>query len=67
MTLQLKPITITMMQLRAQPGEAIRLVERHGREITITKSGKPVAKLVPHDEAWLGQHKAALQRLRKER
>lgn len=57
------PSRPTMTQLREQPGEFIRDVDREGRSFTITKAGKPVARLVPveGDEFdW-----AALQRLRK--
>lgn len=41
------PSTVTMMDLRSQPGEVLRAVEVDGREITITKQGRPAAKLVP--------------------
>lgn len=39
--------TITMTELRAEPGERIREAQKHGRSILITKGGKPAAKLVP--------------------
>lgn len=39
--------TITMSELRAEPGERIRDVGRDGKSFTITKSGRPVALLVP--------------------
>lgn len=39
--------TITMMQLRAGPGELFREVWKHGRSLLITKGGKPAAFLVP--------------------
>lgn len=56
------PSQPTMTDLREQPGEFIRAVDREGRSFTITKSGKPVARLVPAEDDfdW-----AALQRLRK--
>lgn len=44
------PATITMMELRSQPGEVLRAVEADGRIITITKHGKVAAKLVPARE-----------------
>lgn len=44
------PSTITMMDLRKQPGEVMRAVEHEGREITITKQGKDAARLVPVEE-----------------
>lgn len=52
-----------MTELREQPGEYIRAVDRERRSFTITKAGRPVARLVPAEEDdfdW-----AALQRLRK--
>jgi prevent-host-death family protein len=39
--------TLTMTELRSEPGELIREVARHGRTFIITKAGKPVAMLVP--------------------
>lgn len=39
--------TITMLELRKEPGELIRAVARHGESFTITKSARPVARLVP--------------------
>lgn len=38
--------TVTMMEFRRAPGDAIERAER-GMEITITRNGKPVAVLVP--------------------
>jgi len=43
------PDKITMMQLREQPGEVLRAVEHDGRTITVTKSGREIAKIVPLD------------------
>lgn len=42
--------TITMTELRASPGERIIDVIRDRASFTITKGGKPVAKLVPIDD-----------------
>jgi prevent-host-death family protein len=39
--------SITMMELRSQPGEVLRAVEVDGRTIEITKNGHIAAKLVP--------------------
>lgn len=39
--------TITMMQLRKQPGEYAHLVSRHGESFLVTAQGKPVFKIVP--------------------
>lgn len=53
--------TLTMSELRAEPGERLRDVWKEGHSFTITKAGKPVARLVPvGPEFDLG----ALQRLR---
>jgi len=38
---------ITMTELRAEPGERLREVWKHGKSLLITKDGKPAAKLVP--------------------
>lgn len=45
------PSSVTMMELRSQPGEVLRAVEVDGRTIEITKQGRPAAKLVPVDAA----------------
>jgi prevent-host-death family protein len=42
--------TITMSELRAEPGERIRDVSHEGQSFLVTKAGKPAAKLVPVDE-----------------
>ncbi len=39
--------TITMGELRAEPGEVVRAVQRRGESFRITKAGKPAARLVP--------------------
>lgn len=44
------PSSVTMMELRSQPGEVLRAVEVDRRRITITKQGRAVAQLVPVDE-----------------
>jgi prevent-host-death family protein len=41
------PDEVTMMELRAQPGEVLRAVEVDGRTIRITKNGHVAAKLAP--------------------
>jgi prevent-host-death family protein len=41
----------TITDLRSEPGEYLRAVSRHGRSFTITKVGKPVARLVPVDDS----------------
>ena len=38
--------TVTMAEFRARPGEVLDFA-RHGMEITITKSGRPIAVLAP--------------------
>ena len=38
---------ITMMQLRAQPGEYAHQVYKHGETIIVTSQGRPVFKMVP--------------------
>ena len=43
--------TITVTQLRKQPGEYLNAVSRSGEAFLITSSGKPVARLVPVDES----------------
>lgn len=46
----LRPMkTITMTDLRSEPGERIRDVQRKNKSFLITKAGKPAAKLVPVD------------------
>ena len=42
--------TITMMQLRKQPGEYAHLVSRHGESFLVTAGGKPVFKMIPVEE-----------------
>jgi len=39
--------TITVTELRSQPGEYLSAVSRCGESFLITKSGRPAAKLVP--------------------
>jgi prevent-host-death family protein len=42
--------TITISELRAEPGEFLRAVQRGGQSFLITKNGVPVAKLGPVDD-----------------
>lgn len=42
--------TITMMQLRANPGEYAFRVRADGESFTVTYQGKPCFKMVPVDE-----------------
>ncbi len=53
--------TLTMTELRGEPGERLRDVWKEGHSFTITKAGKPVARLVPLSQ---GFDFAALQQLR---
>ena len=39
--------TITMSELRREPGEVIRAVQRGGESFRLTKGGHPAARLVP--------------------
>ena len=41
--------TITMMELRSNPGEAFDLVS-HGMHIHVTRAGKHIATIVPPNE-----------------
>lgn len=42
--------TITMSELRAEPGERIRDVQRGGESFMVTKAGKPAVRIVPVDD-----------------
>ncbi len=42
--------TITMTQIRQEPGKYIHEVRYHGQSFLLTYQGKPVAKLVPVDD-----------------
>lgn len=42
--------TITMMQLRASPGEYAHLVYKHGESFLVTSQGRPVFRMVPVEE-----------------
>lgn len=42
-----KEQTLTLTEFRREPGERIREVYREGRIFVLTKSGKPVARIVP--------------------
>ena len=44
-----KPTTITMMQLRSQPGEYAHRAYRHGETFIVTSQGRPWFKIVPID------------------
>ncbi len=43
--------TLTMMQFRRSPGEYIYEVRKRGRSFLLTSQGKPVARLVPVEDA----------------
>lgn len=40
-------IEITMMQLRAEPGEYFHLVYKHGETVIITKARRRIAQICP--------------------
>lgn len=42
--------TITMSELRAEPGEVIRAVQRNGESFSVTKNGQPVARIIPIED-----------------
>lgn len=42
--------TITMTELRSEPGERLVDIRRDGASFLLTKNGKSVAKLVPVDD-----------------
>jgi prevent-host-death family protein len=44
-----KPESLPLSVFRIQPGEYVREVHRNGKRYLLTKSGKPVALLVPVD------------------
>lgn len=50
--------TITMMELRSAPGEAIDFIEAGGT-LHITKQGRNVATLAPHADAFFKKFVAA--------
>lgn len=53
--------TITMTQFRAEPGEYVRETQRHGRSFLITKSGKPVARLLPPSDSTVIERDGAIR------
>lgn len=44
-----RPEPLPLSTFRTQPGEYVREVARNGKRYLLTKSGKPVALLVPVD------------------
>ncbi|HEY6359044.1 MAG TPA: type II toxin-antitoxin system Phd/YefM family antitoxin [Vicinamibacterales bacterium] len=44
-----KPEPLPLSVFRTQPGEYVREVARNGKRYLLTKSGKPIALLVPVD------------------
>lgn len=42
--------TITMTELRGEPGEFVRKTQRHGQSFLVTKDGKAVARLLPPED-----------------
>lgn len=42
--------TLTLTEFRSEPGERVREVAREGASFLLTKSGRPVARLVPADD-----------------
>ena len=53
----MKERTLTLTEFRKEPGERIREVHREGKSFTLTKAGKPVARLVPVVEVKDGRAK----------
>jgi prevent-host-death family protein len=41
---------LTLSQLRAEPGERVRDVQRGGQSFLLTKNGKPAARLIPVED-----------------
>jgi prevent-host-death family protein len=51
-------MTIGVRELRQQTSELIRLVQEEGRQIAITRRGKPVALLIPAERSPARQEEA---------
>ncbi len=42
--------TVSIRELKARASEILREVERHGTEFTVTRRGRPVARIEPAEE-----------------
>lgn len=61
-----EPLQIGAFEAKNRLGELLRLVE-HGEEVTITRHGKPVARLVPAESAGRERVLKALEELKQMR